>query len=158
MCVQSSKAWRFLIPIELRGRAHINLLEFLIQVVSIWIDIDAGNVLPQDCLLAMGNNTTAAGWCCRTNFRETSEGDQDLIVKQKVARKLAMLILESDSVLYTQWFKGTWNLVTDSLSQDVHLLSPNLHTSPIFKWHNYPKRSPLSLHRYCSSCPSSSNG
>ena len=129
MCVQSSKAWRFLIPIELRGRAHINLLEFLIQVVSIWVDIDAGNVLPQDCLLAMGDNTTAAGWCRRTNFRETNEGDQDWIVKQKVARKLATLILESDSVLYTQWFKGTWNLVTDSLSRDVHLLSPNLHTS-----------------------------
>ena len=62
MCIQSGKAWRFLIPEKLRGCAHINLLEFIIQVVSIWIDIANGNVKTQDCLLAMGNNMTAAGW------------------------------------------------------------------------------------------------
>ena len=129
MCVQSAKAWRFIIPPKLRSRAHINLLEFLIQVISIWVDIDAGHVEAHDCLLAMGDNTTAAGWCRRTNFRETTEGDRDWVVKQQVARKLADLILESDSVLYTQWFKGTWNLVTDSLSRDMHLFSPSTHTS-----------------------------
>ena len=50
-------------------------------------------------------------------------------MKQQVARKLADLILESDSVLYTQWFKGTWNLVTDSLSRDIHLFSSSTHTA-----------------------------
>ena len=70
MCTQNGKAWRYLIPTKLQGRAHINLLEFLIQVVSIWLDIECGNVRPQDCILAMGDNTTAAGWCRRTNFRE----------------------------------------------------------------------------------------
>ena len=29
------RAWRFELPSELRGRAHINLLEFLTQVISI---------------------------------------------------------------------------------------------------------------------------
>ena len=128
MSINSGKAWRYLIPQKLRGRAHINLLEFLIQVISIWVDIEAGLVQPQDCLLAMGDNTTAAGWCRRTNFREKSEGEVDWIVKQQVARKLANLILESESVLYTQWFKGTWNLVTDSLSRDIHLFSKETHT------------------------------
>ena len=85
MCVESGKAWRFLIPPHLRGRAHINLLEFLIQVISIWVDIENGNVNTQDCLLAMGDNTTAAGWCRRTNFREKTEGDNDWIIKQKLA-------------------------------------------------------------------------
>ena len=47
--------------------------------------------------------------------------------KQKVARKLASLILDSDSVLYSHWFKGIWNLVTDSLSRDVHLFSEKMH-------------------------------
>ena len=120
MCSQSGKAWRFLLPPKLRGRAHINLLEFLIQVISIWVDIESGNVQAQDCLLAMGDNTTAAGWCRRTNFHEKTEGYHDWIVKQRLARKLANLVLDSDTVLYTQWFKGTWNLVTDSLSRDVH--------------------------------------
>jgi hypothetical protein len=63
LCVQSGAAWRILIPEHLRGRAHINLLEFLIQIVTIWVDIESGNVKPLDCLLAMGDNTTAAGWC-----------------------------------------------------------------------------------------------
>jgi hypothetical protein len=133
MCLQSGQAWRFLIPPELRGRAHINLLEFIIQVVSIWCDIHHKNVNKHDCLLAMGDNTTAAGWCRRTNFREKFEGDQEWIVKQKVARRLANLILDSDSVLYTQWFKGSWNLVTDSLSRDVHFLSPELHEKFLHK-------------------------
>ena len=128
MSIKSGKAWRYLIPPKLRGRAHINLLEFLVQVISIWVDIEEKSIQPQDCLLAMGDNTTAAGWCRRTNFRESSEGEVDWIVKQQVARKLANLILESESVLYTQWFKGSWNLVTDSLSRDIHLFTEETHT------------------------------
>ena len=128
MNIQSGKAWRYIIPQKLRSRAHINLLEFLIQVVSIWVDILAGNVNQHDCLLALGDNTTAAGWCRRTNFRETTEDDKDWVVKQQVARKLATLILDSESVLYTQWFKGSWNLVTDSLSRDMYLFSASTHT------------------------------
>ena len=80
MCVQNGKAWRFLIPEHLRGRAHINILEFLIQVISIWVDIDEGNVNKHDCLLGMGDNTTAAGWCCRKKC-EKNEGDQDWMIK-----------------------------------------------------------------------------
>ena len=144
MCVQNGKAWRFLIPTKLQGRAHINLLEFLIQVISIWLDIESGDVKPQDCILAMGDNTTAAGWCRRTNFREQSEGDHDWIVKQKVARHLANLVLDSDTVLYTQWFKGTWNLVTDSLSRDVHFMSNDLHTKFLHK--TVAKQLPLNFH------------
>ena len=32
-------AWRWLIPVHLRSRAHINLLEFLWNIVCIWVDI-----------------------------------------------------------------------------------------------------------------------
>ena len=81
----------------------------------------------------MGDNTTAAGRCKRTNFRETSEDDTDWIIKQTIARKLATLVLESDTMLYTQWFKGIDNVVTDSLSRDVHLLSISTHQSFLIK-------------------------
>ena len=126
--VRTGTAWRYLITPELRGRAHINLLEFMVQVVSIWIDTLAGAIKPQDCLLAIGDNTTAAGWCKRTNFRSTNESDTDWIVKQKFARKLASLVLENEAVLYTQWFRGADNIVTDSLSRDLYFLSPSSHT------------------------------
>lgn len=145
-CVQSGVAWPFLIPENLRGRAHINLLEFLIQVVTIWVDINSGNVKPLDCLLAMGDNTrTAAGWCHRTNFRETSESDRDWITtKQEVAQTLATLILDSEGVLYSQWFKGSWNLVTDSLGRDVHLFSIESHK--IFLQKLLPLQLPPNFH------------
>ena len=78
MNMLNGKAWRFLIPEHLRGRAHINLLESLIQVISIWVDIDEDNVNKHDCLLGMGGHTTAAGWCRREkvvrNMKETKIG------------------------------------------------------------------------------------
>ena len=82
-----------------------------------------------DCLLGMGDNKTATGWCHKTKFREKYEGYQDWMDKQTVARKLANLILDSDSVFYNQWLKGICNVVIDSLSRDVHLFSNTLHVS-----------------------------
>ena len=126
-------AWCYEIPMHLRGRAHINLLEFLVQLVNIWKDVLADKIHPQDCLLGIGDSTTAAGWLRRSNFRDTSGPDEessvDWYAKQVVARKLAELVLERDAVLYSQWFPGKDNVVTDSLSQDAYFLSPQAHES-----------------------------
>jgi hypothetical protein len=121
------RAWNYLIPEELRGRAHINLLEFLTQVVSIWVDIIEGVTCPLDCILCIGDSTSALGWLRRSNFREKDEDDIEWIVKQQVARKLASLILGSETVLYHQWLKGIWNVVADSLSRDLFYLSLKSH-------------------------------
>jgi hypothetical protein len=121
------RAWRWGIPEHLRGRAHINLLEFITQVVCIWIDILEGKVKKHDCLLGLGDSTSAMGWLRRSTFREKIEGDQDWLAKQKVARKLADLVLDSETVLYKQWFRGEDNVVADSLSRDLHYLSPSTH-------------------------------
>jgi hypothetical protein len=56
------RVWAYIIPEKLRGRAHINLLKFLAQLVSIWIDVIEKKVEPLDCLLRMGNNTASMGW------------------------------------------------------------------------------------------------
>ena len=71
-------------------------------MVSIWIDIFEKRISKQDCLLAMGDSTTAMGWLRRTNFRDDNESNQEWIVKQDVARKLAELILDLETVLYQQ--------------------------------------------------------
>ena len=55
------RGWAWTIPAKLRGRAHINLLNFLAQLVSIWIDIAEHRITPLDCLLGMGDNTAAMG-------------------------------------------------------------------------------------------------
>ena len=136
----SGKAWSWVIPVKLRGRAHINLLEFLAQLVSIWIDIRANRVQKLDCLLGMGDNTATMGWLRRANFREQQEGDIEWYAKQKVARKMAKLVLESDTVLYRQWFRGVDNDVADSLSRDAFFLSHANHTK--FLLHTIPSQVP----------------
>ena len=123
------RAWRYIIPVHLRGRAHINLLEFLTQVVSIWIDIIEGKTNPEDCILCMGDSTSAMGWLRRSNFRLKEENDFEWKVKQNIARKLASLVLESKTMLYRQWFAGELNVVADSLSRDAYYLSQQSHTS-----------------------------
>ena len=125
----NGRAWRFHIPEELQGRAHINLLEFLTQLIGIWIAIDEGSLKEEDCILAMGDSTTALGWLRRSNFRDKDENTDDWKAKQMVARKLGELTLESNIVLYKQWFRGKDNVVADSLSRDLFYLSPSSHTS-----------------------------
>ena len=134
------RAWRWCIPSILQGRAHINLLEFLAQLISIWIDILEGVTKPQDCLLGMGDSTAAMGWLRRSNFRESHEDNTEWLVKQDVARKVASLVLHAEAVLYRQWFKGEDNVVADSLSRDCYFLSPQAHER--FLSHTVPSQLP----------------
>ena len=64
------RAWSYIIPNELRGRAHINILEYLAQVVAIWLDVLENTATHEDCLLCMGDKTSAMGWLMRSNFRQ----------------------------------------------------------------------------------------
>ena len=121
------RAWSYEIPEHLRGRAHINLLEFIAQLISIWIDILEKKIEPLDCLLGMGDNTASMGWLRRSNFRENEEHDLEWLAKQKVARKVATLVLDSGTTLYRQWFKGADNVVADSLSRDAYFLPNKAH-------------------------------
>ena len=121
------RAWSFTIPDDLRNRAHINLLEYLAQIISIWLDIVENTTKPEDCLLSIGDNTSALGWMRRSNFRQTEDTDSSWEVKQHLGRHLANLILKSDTLLYKQWLKGKENVVADSLSRDNYYLSNNSH-------------------------------
>ena len=127
------RAWSYTLPKKLRGRAHINLLEFMAQLVSIWLDAIEGRLEPLDCLLAMGDNTASMGWLRRSNFRENDEDDVEWLVKQKVARKLAEVILDSQTCLYRQWFKGEENVLADSLSRDGFLFTEKAHKQFLLK-------------------------
>ena len=54
--------WHWVISEKLRGRAHINLLEFMTQVIQIWLDVIDFRILPQACILTMGYNTESMRW------------------------------------------------------------------------------------------------
>ena len=121
------RAWSWNIPPKLRGHAYINLLEFLAQLISIWIDHIEGRISPLYCLLGTGDNTTSMGWLRHSNFRENEEYNMEWLAKQKVARKVAKIILDENAVLYRQWFRGANNVVADSLLRDAYFLSNKTH-------------------------------
>ena len=72
------------------------------------------------------------------------ETPNDWFVKQQVARKLATLILDCDGVLYSQWFKGKDNVVTDSLSRELYYLNVKSHES--FLKNTVPNQLPQNFH------------
>ena len=121
------RAWSFTIPPDLRNRAHINILEYMAQIISIWLDIIENTTKSEDCLLSIGDNTSALGWMRRSNFRQTDDTDVSWDVKQQLGRHLANLILDSETVLYKQWLRGQDNAVADSLSRDNYYLSNTSH-------------------------------
>ncbi len=55
-------AWRWYLPADLKFRALNNLLEHLAAIISPWIDILAGRLKSQDCVLLMTDSTTTEGW------------------------------------------------------------------------------------------------
>ena len=71
--VESGRAWAHAIPDYLQGRAHISLLEFLTQVIQIWLDFIEGRIANDFYILARGDNTASMGWMQRSNFRAEDE-------------------------------------------------------------------------------------
>jgi len=120
--VLTGRAWRWEIPTELRLRTSINSLEFMACVVTIWLDIIHHEVQYEDCLLSQTDNSTAAGWLRKSNFADTS----DEFIQLSIARKLANLVIDSQICIYSQWFPGDSNSISDSLSRDFNIESSNL--------------------------------
>ena len=55
-------AWRWYLLKNLLFRASNNLLEHLAAIISQWVDILAGRLKNQDCVLLRTNSMTAEGW------------------------------------------------------------------------------------------------
>jgi hypothetical protein len=49
------------------------LLEHLAAIISPWVDIIAGRLKPQDCILLMTDSTTVEGWLKKSNFSKLGE-------------------------------------------------------------------------------------
>jgi hypothetical protein len=110
--LESGKAWRWEIPVELRGRATLNALEFLASYVAIATEVAHNNVPPLSCFLSQTDSTTAAGWLQKSNFTD------DDPLQLRIARATASTMMESESLLYSQWIPGNDNPIADCLSRD----------------------------------------
>ena len=117
-------AWRFYLPEWLLFRASNNLLEHIASVITVWIDILAGRLAPEDCVLSMTDSSTSEGWAHKTNFSMLPEevdcqvDPVEAKARIEVARKFAYLCMEANICHFSQWFPGKENDVSDALSRD----------------------------------------
>ena len=117
-------AWRFYLPFELLFRASNNLLEHLASIITVWIDILAFRLFPEDCVLSMTDNSTSEGWAHKTNFSLLPEevdcqvNPVEASARISVARNFADLCMDADICHFSQWFPGNENDVSDALSRD----------------------------------------
>jgi len=95
----------------------------------------------------MGDSTTSTGWLKKSKCIEEDEANTDTTAKLLAARHLAHVVQHVQYCLYSQWFPGEDNLVSDGLSRDIHLtdnqlflllsshipsqLPPNFSTAPL---------------------------
>ena len=98
----------------MRGHPGINnLLEFLGMAINIWVQcLDPSR--DQDCILALGDITSAIGWVHKTANLEQDWGAHDAHLM--VSRKIAELVIKFECCLATQHIAGKMNVVADLLS------------------------------------------
>jgi hypothetical protein len=113
--LSSGRAWRIRIPNTsiLYGSPLINnLLEFIGMAVNIWLECLVAD--EHDCILALGDNTSAVGWLhnsSRLNVKWAAHAAHLL-----VARHVALLVLKANCCLASQHIQGALNTVADLLS------------------------------------------
>jgi hypothetical protein len=103
---------------NLKFRASNNLLEHLAAIISPWVDILAGRLNSQDCVLSMTDSTTAEGWLKKSNFSKLEESKIQSSVRIKASQMQATLFMSLGIMNYSQWFKRESNKVSDALSRD----------------------------------------
>jgi hypothetical protein len=113
--LKTGRAWRWEIPLHLRGRKSINFLEFLACVVGIMLSIEEDDPAAGYCYLSATNNTSAMGWLRKSNF----VSDDDHAAHLGLAQEFPSELLRRALMNYSQWFAGEGNWVADLLSRDL---------------------------------------
>jgi hypothetical protein len=115
----SGRAWRIRIPSSspIYGVDTVNnVLEFLGMMVTVWLILleCEQQRSEQDCILALGDNTSGIGWLYKSS--RLLPGSLYYKPVQLIARKLARLTTASTHCLASQHLKGEQNIVSDLLS------------------------------------------
>ena len=136
--LKTGQAWRWEIPLHLRGRKLINFLEFLACVVGIMLSIKEDDPAAGYCYLSATDKTSAMGWLRKSNF--VSNGDHAAYLG--LAREFTSELLRRAFLNYSQWFAGEGNWVADLLSRD--LVSSNHEITTIIN-SRFPSQVPKSF-------------
>jgi hypothetical protein len=101
---QDGQAWRWKIPQKMYGKLLINLLKFIAAVVNIWwlvLRKGKGRII-----LNFTDNSGALVCLHKSSFNPITHKHHNI-----VARKLARILLDHESTLYSQHIKGSQNVV-----------------------------------------------
>jgi len=136
--ILTGAAWRYELPAWMTAAFHINLLEFIASFIAIWLDIiNDDNKTLHKRYMALTDNSSAVGWLYKSNFNPKTHPGHDV-----VARKMAEVLMESESTIESQHVRGVHNVVADSLSRDHHIKSTHLE---LILTSLYPSQAPPSL-------------
>jgi hypothetical protein len=93
-----------------------NVLEFLGMMITVWLVILewAQQGSKQECILALGDNTSAIGWLYKSG--RLLPGLPYYKPVQLIAGKLARIVIASSNCLTSQHIKGAYNTVANLLS------------------------------------------
>ena len=97
--LRSGQAWRLRIPEDsvLYGSAPINsILEFLRMAVNVWLECMESDA--QDCILSIGDNTSALGWLHNSSHVKLAAHEAHLMI----VRRVAILVLDANCCLASQ--------------------------------------------------------
>ena len=127
--------WRFIIPIHLRKLIHINILEFLAITITTWFSIDFLNITNGNGikLLGQSDNTSALGWL-QAQTRYDKSNHISSVLREYIGRKLASILINSDTSLYSQHIKGSLNDVADALSRDPNASNHSILNKIQMNW------------------------
>ena len=95
-------------------KIHIHILELIASLIGIWLEMKERKIGYLN-ILAETNNSSAAGWLIKSKFDPDIQSKHDL-----VARKLAEILLDTETTLDPEHVKGSHNIIADSLSRDVY--------------------------------------
>ena len=96
------------------GLFSINLLKCIAAIVNVWL-ITIRKVKGQK-ILNFAENYNTLGWLHKSSFNPLTHFAHD-----KITENMAKILLEADSTLHSQHIIGKINVISDSLSQHMHI-------------------------------------
>jgi hypothetical protein len=80
------------------------------------MEMEYGDVEPLEVILAQMDSTSAVGWVRKSNF----DADTQPLVQLEVAWVVVDLVIGGNFALFSQWFAGDENDVSDLLALAGH--------------------------------------
>ena len=70
------RTWRYHVSRPLKGIISNNILEYIAEIIIIWVDIIEGHMNKEIFVLALSGSYIAIEWTCKSNFDKVKQSAQ----------------------------------------------------------------------------------